>query len=268
MKKWLLVFILATAFIACKSKKDAATAALDDASMPADERKIRLEIIQYPDSMELKQNLIKYFVDNGNYGTAIAETDNLIRKDSTNGQLWYIKAMLLSRNQDTAKAITAWEQVIRYDPRPENLIALGTLYAFTKNPLAVTMSDILSGTPNNMARSQALFIKGLYFSNIGDHVTAVAIFEECLKLDYNNLFAYREKAISLYELGQYLEALKVLELSINISKTNEENFYWAGRCFEKLNRKEEAIQNYEMALQLAPDYIEAKDALAKLGVKL
>ena len=65
---------------------------------------------------------------------------------------------------------------------------------------------------------------------------------------------------------QYVDALKVLELSLVIKKTNEEAYYWMGRCFEKLDKKEQAIQNYQLALQMAPDYIEAKDALGKLGV--
>jgi tetratricopeptide (TPR) repeat protein len=40
-----------------------------------------------------------------------------------------------------------------------------------------------------------------------------------------------------------------------------------GLNFEKLGKKEEAIESYETALIYAPDYIEAKDALAKLGIK-
>jgi cytochrome c-type biogenesis protein CcmH/NrfG len=39
-----------------------------------------------------------------------------------------------------------------------------------------------------------------------------------------------------------------------------------GRCYEKLGKKEDAVEFYRTALQLSPDYIEAKDALAKLGV--
>ena len=36
---------------------------------------------------------------------------------------------------------------------------------------------------------------------------------------------------------------------------------------EKLGKKEEAIENYRLALQFDKDYPEAKDALGKLGVK-
>ena len=34
----------------------------------------------------------------------------------------------------------------------------------------------------------------------------------------------------------------------------------------EVRTKEEAIENYKMALQLSPDYVEAKDALGKMGI--
>jgi tetratricopeptide (TPR) repeat protein len=40
-----------------------------------------------------------------------------------------------------------------------------------------------------------------------------------------------------------------------------------GRCYEKLNQKQAAIEAYQTALMYDPNYIEAADALAKLGVK-
>ena len=59
----------------------------------------------------------------------------------------------------------------------------------------------------------------------------------------------------------------MLQLSLTIKKTNEEAYYLMGRCYEKLGLRNESIKHYEMAIQMAPDYIEAKDALAKMGVK-
>ncbi len=40
-----------------------------------------------------------------------------------------------------------------------------------------------------------------------------------------------------------------------------------GRCYEKLDRKQEAIESYQMALLYDKNFIEAKEALVKLGVK-
>jgi TolA-binding protein len=40
-----------------------------------------------------------------------------------------------------------------------------------------------------------------------------------------------------------------------------------GKCYEKLSKTNEAIESYKTALRYNKDYIEASDALGKLGVK-
>jgi tetratricopeptide (TPR) repeat protein len=247
--------------VACNNQSDSSQ---NKTAIPLAEQNIRDEITKYPDSFNLKEKLVQYFRENGNYTTAIVETDRILLKDSTNSRLLYIKAMLYSENEDTTKAIKAWEKLVAIEPSPENLISLGTLYAFTKNPATITLADDLLKLPN--AQPQALFLKGLFYSNVNDKIKAVGFFDNCISLDYSYLFAYREKALCQYDSGKYLDALKTLELAITVNKTYEEAYYWMGKCFEKLNKKEQAIQNYQLAIQFDPNYIEAKDALGKLGV--
>lgn len=262
-KHFLYFSFLISLFAACNSN----STAIKDNTIPETEKNLRSSIAQFPDSFILKENLIQYFRGNGSYDRAIAETDKILQNDTSNSRLWLIKATLHSENEDTVKAIKAWEQLISLEPLPEHIMALGSLYAFTKNPLAIIMADALLQAPKANAQTQALFIKGLYFSSIGEKMKAIGFFDHALSVDYTNNMAYREKAICLYDLGKYLDALKVLELSLSIKKTNEEAYYWMGRCFEKVDKKELAIQNYQLALQFDPNYIEAKDALGKLGVK-
>jgi tetratricopeptide (TPR) repeat protein len=247
--------------MACKNQSDTKES---DVTMPLAEKSLRDEIKQYPDSFTLKEKLVQYFRENGNYSAAIAETDNILQKDSENSRLLYMKAMLHSENEDTTKAIKAWEKIVAVEPSPENLISLGTMYAFTKNAMAITLADELLKLPN--AQPQALFLKGLYYSSINEKNKAIVFFNNCISIDYSYLFAYREKALCQYDTGNYLDALKTLELAITVNKTYEEAYYWMGRCFEKLDKKEQAIQNYRLALQFDPTYIEAKDALGKLGL--
>lgn len=232
--------------------------------IPLAEQNLREAIAQFPDSFALTEKLVQYFRDNGNYTEAIAETDKILYKDSTNSRLWFMKAMLHSENEDTTKAIAAWEKLIAIEPSPENMISLGTLYAFTKNSAAITLADNLLKLPN--AQPPALFIKGLYYSSINDKLKAISFFNNCIAIDYSYLFAYREKALCQYDTGKFLDALKTLELAITVNKTYEEAYYWMGKCFEQLDKKEQAIQNYKLALQFDPNYIEAKDALGKLGI--
>lgn len=233
-------------------------------TIPEEEQKLRNAINAFPDSLLLKEKLVQYFRDNNNYSEAISETEKAIQKDSSNEKLWYMKATLLFENEDTTKAIGAWEQLISLNPHPDYIKTLGFLYAITKSNMALAMSDLLVRTD----RTSSLFIKGLYFSKIGDKENAIAFFNECLSLDYKNLMAYREKAIAEYELGKYIDALKTLELSLAVKQTYDEAYYWSGRCYEKLGKKKEAAENYQMAIRFAEDndYPEAKDALGKMGV--
>ncbi len=234
------------------------------ANIPEEEKKLREAINAHPDSLLLKENLVQYFRDNNNYAEAIAETDKALQKDSSSERLWYMKATLHFENEDTTKAITAYEKLLNIRANPDYIKTLGFLYAITRNNMAIGMSDLLMMTN----RPDAIFIKGLYYSKLGEKENAITFFNECLAIDFKNLIAYREKAIAEYDLGKYVEALKTLELALAIKQTYDEAYYWAGRCYEKLGKKKEAVENYQMALQFAPDndYPEAKDALGKMGV--
>lgn len=253
-------------FTSCSNNNKNETASVNT-SIPEQENVFREQIKQHPDSLLLKEKLIQYFRESGNYSQAIAETELALKSDSMNSRLWFIKATLHTENADTLLAIKSWENVAYLDPSAENLMSLGSLYALTKNIAALEVADALLKLPKAKAQPQALFIKGLYFSAINAKAIAIKFFDDCLLLDYSNLMAYREKAVCLYDTGKYLDALKTLELAIAVKKTYDEAYYWMGRCYEKLNNKTAAIQNYQLALQLDPYYVEAKDALEKLGVK-
>ena len=131
--------------------------------------------------------------------------------------------------------------------------------------MALQMADALLIGKKANADKEAFFIKGLYYSFINEKIKAISYFDKCLALNYTFMDAYREKAIALYDFGKYEEALAVLDKAITLQNNFDEGYYYSGQCLEKLNRKDEAIQAYQNALVYDPDYIEAKDALGKLG---
>ena len=235
MAKLFFIFLAAVLFSCSDSAVKENNA--NDIAMPEEERNLRSLAEQYPDSLVLTENLIEYFKGNDNYGQAIAETEYALKRDSLNPRLLYIRAYLLSENADTVQAVKAWEKLVDVDPQPKNVLSLGSMYALTKNPKAISLADTMLAAPKANLNIQALFIKGLYYSSIGEKLKAISFFDKCLALDYSYLFAYREKAICLYDLGKYSDALKVLELSLTIKKTNEEAYYWMGRCYEKMGIK-------------------------------
>ncbi|MGF2411682.1 tetratricopeptide repeat protein [Ferruginibacter sp.] len=250
---------------ACNNNNEEPVTKKED--IPVQEKEMKDAIAKYPDSMLLRENLIQYYQDNGTTDLALAETNTALQKDSTDTRLWDKKAELHIEQADTAGAIKAYEKAIEIFPEPQFIMSLGWLYAQTKDTNAIVMADALLMGKNARADKEALLIKGLYFSATGNKQKALGYFDNCLALDYTFMLAYREKAIVLYDMAKYEEALTILDKAVTLQNKFDEGYYWMGRCFEKLNKTNDAIESYRSAVLYNPDYIEAKDALARLGVK-
>ncbi|HEV8079474.1 MAG TPA: tetratricopeptide repeat protein, partial [Chitinophagaceae bacterium] len=201
-------------------------------------RQMRQEIAKYPDSLLLIKKLIQYYRDGGLYDSALSITDNTIKRAPNADGLWNIKATLHFENGDTINAIRSLEKAIDIFPLQEYMISLGTLYAQTKNPKALLIADGMVQGDKIKSIKEAFFIKGLYYNYIGDKKKAITLFDSCIRRDYTYMFAYREKAIALYDEKKYEEAIIVLTRAVTIQNNFDEGYYWMGNCYKKLNKKE------------------------------
>lgn len=252
--------IMVVICISCSENKETKAA---DKNISVKEKQLIELVKKYPDSLQLTENLIEYYRNQGNYDSAISIIDKAITKDSNVAELWDIKATLHYENGDTLNAIKAFEGAINIYPLPEYVISLGSLYAQTKNPKALSLADALLASDTH-AKKEAFFIKGLFYNYTGVKFKAINLFDSCIKLDYTYMYAYREKAIALYDDKRYGEAIKVLTKAVTIQNNFDEGYYWLGNCFKKLNRKQEAIESYQTALMYDKNFIEARDSLKTL----
>ena len=234
---------------------------------PNEEKRLKDAISKYPDSLLLKQTLVQYYRDSGNYVAALKEVDDQLGKDSMNASLWHIKAVIHFEDGDTIAAIRSFKKELLLFPNESAVVSLAMLYAQTKNPAAIEIADDLLKRDKINNQKLADYIKGLYYSFRNEKIKAIGFFDKCLALNYTFMDAYREKAIALYDLEKYSEALAVLDKAITLQNNFDEGYYYSGRCLEKLNRIPEAIQSYKNALVYDPEYMEAKEALTRLGVK-
>ena len=221
-------------------------------------------IKQYPDSLMLVQNLIELYRDEASYDSAIMVTEKEIRKDSGNAYLWNMKATLNFENDDTLNAIRSLEHAVSIYPLPEYLIALGTIYAEVKNTKSLIIADDILKVNKAKFGKDAFFLKGLYYNYAGDKRKAISFFDSSLHLDFTYMYAYREKAIALYDLEKYEKALQTLKRAVTIQNNFEEGYYWMGKCYEKLHQPDDAIQSYQNALLYDKNFVEAREALERL----
>ena len=226
---------------------------------------LRINIKKYPDSSLFILNLIEIFRDEGNYDSALAITDRELKKDSLNAFIWNLKATLYFEKNDTIGALRSLHEAVAIYPDPDYLISLGMLYAEIRNKNALIIADDLLKSDKNKLKKNGWFIKGLYYNFNDEPAIAIPYFDKSLKADFNFMYAYREKAIALYHLTNYKEAINVLKRAVTLQNNYDEGYYWMGKCYEKLGMKTEAIQSYENALLYDKDYVEARQALDQLN---
>lgn len=221
----------------------------------------------YPDSLIFRENLVQYYRDSSDYKSAIRETLAGIERDSTNARLYEMLAILHFEQEDTLKAISAFEKAVSFQPIPQYLISLGTMYAQTKDHKAISLMNIMVQEYPEFAK-EAWFVKGLYLSATGKSREAIEHFNKSLNISFTFMEAYREKAIALYNLGMYEKALDVINKAVTLQNNYEEGYFYKGKILEKLNRPSDAAEAYRFALMYAPDYIEAEEALNRLENKI
>mgnify|MGYP001027394392 CR=1 FL=1 len=265
MLKSFLLPLLFLCFVACNNNSNENT--VNAAKANEAEKALLNAVTKFPDSLLLREELIQYYRDSADYDKAIAATEAALQKDSLNDRLWNIKANLYFENYDTLNAIAALNRAANINPLPQYILTLGSMYAQKRDSAALHIADFLLKKQLTDNTKDAFFIKGLYYNFSGDKLKAIGFFDKCLNLDYNYMFAYREKAIALYDLGRYNDAITVLDKAVTVQTRFDEGYYWLGRCLEKTGKTADAIEEYKTALSISPDYVEAKDALARLGVK-
>lgn len=263
IKSHLLSVLILCLAAACNSSTDKKEDNIKNTAAP--EKALIDAVAKFPDSLLLREELIQYYRDSADYDKAIAATGAALQKDSLNDRLWDIKANLYFENYDTVNAIEALNRAANINPLPQYIINLGSMYAQKRDSTALHIADFLLKKNMTDNGKDAYFIKGLYYNFTGDKMKAISFFDKCLNLDYNYMFAYREKAIALYDMGKYEDAITVLDKAVTVQTKFDEGYYWLGRCLEKTGKTADAIEEYKNALRISPDYVEAKDALARLG---
>jgi len=263
-KIFYFIFIFLCIFAACNSNSKESKHLHSGANTI---ESIKEQIRQHPDSLMLKSNLIEAYRNEGFYDSAISIADQELKKDSGSAYLWNIKASLYFENNDTLNAINSLQHAIKIYPLPDYLAALGTVYAEMKNKNSLVIADELLRTNKTKSGKDAYFIKGLYYNYVNQPEKAIPYLDSALNLDFTYMYAYREKAIALYNQAKYNEAIKVLERAVTIQNNFDEGYFWLGKCYERLNRKDEAIQNYQNALLYDKNYAEAREALDRLEGK-
>ncbi|MEO6612965.1 MAG: tetratricopeptide repeat protein [Chitinophagaceae bacterium] len=220
---------------------------------------------ELPQSFLLKLTLAHAYQAGDETDKALKLCDELLQENPGQVDVLKMKADLLEKKGDKKEMIAALQKAYNLTPFDVELnYMLALKLAETGNERVLSLCDSLIHADSSGVHAEPYYYKGIYYSTIKDRVKAIAFFDKAIKIDYNFLDGYIEKAGVLYDMKKYGEALEVLNLCLTISPKFADAYYWAGKCQEALGQTDEARLNYQRAYGLDNGLTEAKEAAGKL----
>jgi tetratricopeptide (TPR) repeat protein len=225
---------------------------------------LKKAIEEYPDNMDFARRLQEAYVVNGQEDLAWKAMNDLLAKDSLNFENWYEQGLLYARGRDTVHAIASFERSFKLRPTQTSGLALANLLAEKADPRALEVCDTLLSKDSTKELTDAVYLKGVYYENAGNQAQAMEQFEECIKRDWKFTEAYIEKGIIQFERNNLDAALKTFQLAATVSNTYPDAYFWQGRCYEAIGRRDDALDNYLRALSLDKNFDQAREGIQRL----
>jgi tetratricopeptide (TPR) repeat protein len=219
---------------------------------------------KFPGNTNFSNMLGDLYQQAGQTKQALQLYNDMLFKDSLDFEAWYEKGLLLERAQDTASALEALRKAYALQPVRTYALELAHLYAENRNGAAIELCDAILRKDSAHELIDPLFIKGIYYSNTGQYKQAIAQFDSCILRDWKFTDAHLEKGIVLFHEKKYKEAGEAFLMTVKVSNTFPDGYFWLGRCYEATGQKDEAILYYQQALALDKDFTEAREAIKRL----
>jgi tetratricopeptide (TPR) repeat protein len=227
-------------------------------------RVLKEGMAKFPGNGNFPRLLADLYLQSGRPGEARALYDNMLKGDSLNFEAWYERGLLLEKTGDTAGAVVALKRAYGLQPVNTYALELAHVYAEKGNSLALSLCDEVLRKDSTKELLDPLFIKGIYYANTRQDNKAIVQFDSCISRDWKFTDAYLEKGIILFKRKQIAQALEVFNMTVTVSNTYPDGYYWIGRCLEAEGRDQEAVIYYQQALALDKEFTEAADRIKKL----
>ncbi|HLX92836.1 MAG TPA: tetratricopeptide repeat protein [Puia sp.] len=222
-------------------------------------------IRKFPANEEFKRLLSEIYMQSGRSAEAIALFGTILRTDSNDAEAWYEKGRLLAQAHDTPDAIASVKKAYRLEPTVTFTLELADLYAESNNAAALPLCDLVIVSDSARELTDPFFIKGIYYSNTKQYDEAIVQFDSCIGRDWKLTDAYIEKGIAFFKEKNFDNALNTFRMAAAVTLTSPDSYFWIGRCYEAINKKQEAAQYYQKALLLDRDFKEALEALKRVN---
>jgi len=264
MRKILFIVFLTT-FYACNNNQDQPVQPKANNPYPSYVTELLKEIDRFPDSTQLRVQLIDTMDSLNLTKDALSQMDSLIAREPGNYGNWFRKGELAIRMADTSQAIQSFSTAAEIYSNPDIILTLANLYAAQKNKLSLELcKNIIAQKPDRTYIAHSYYIMGLYFGNIGSTSNAIDNFNSCIQNNYFYIDAYMEIGWIYFDQQKFEKAKEVFETAVAVKPTEAAPHYWKAKCLEKLVQPQEALNAYQLAFNLDNSLSEAAEAISRI----
>ena len=226
---------------------------------------LREAIKKLPGNVFLQIGLARAYQQKNGPDSALIICSQVIKDHPNAIDAYLLKAEILEMQNRQRDALTVLETGYVYAPGDVELVhRLAFMYAESKNPKALALSDSLIDADTENRHAEPYYFKGVYYANIENYKEAIKQFDEAIRHNFNFLDAYINKGIAYFDQKKFDEAIKTFQLGIKVDPNFPDSFYWLGKTWEAKGNGEEAKLNYLKAYGLDRTMTEAKEAAERL----
>ncbi len=194
---------------------------------------------------------------------ALATTDKLMEVSPEHTEGYFMKGRIYWQMGNNKEAIRNFKKALDKDPKHfDSLLELGTLYSSLKSKEALTYLDKAQElSPNN---PDIIFEKGNYHRFRGEDKEALEFYKQVVFIDNQYTDAHINAGIIKMDADDYKQALNFFNIAVETDPTSPSAYYFRGMAAAYMGDKNKAKADLQTALDLAPNYEDAKEALMKL----
>lgn len=136
--------------------------------------------------------------------------------------------------------------------------------AYEEEDFQKAVALLIEANAKDPSNAEILFKLGYILQQIGSDEEAIERYKESLEIDKENEFVHNAIASVYRNKSEYASAELHLRASLELNSENPVTYYNFGNLLVDMKKNLEAKGMYEKAVELNPDFAEAKQELQKL----
>jgi tetratricopeptide (TPR) repeat protein len=221
----------------------------------------------YPERIPTLLKLSEFQYILKQYEASFATLDKILKLNPRNPDAFFMMGMNFKETGDTTRAINSFQTAVEIEPAMvDGWISLGQLHASIGSPLAERyFNNAIDEAPPGPVSIIPLHAKADYLRDQGKLEEAKTLYKQINQLDRQYQEGYFNMGVIFLKQDSIEKAYEHFNMAVEMYPLYIKAYYYRGLTAEVLGRIDQAKADYQHALNLAPDYTEAQQGLARLA---